>query len=130
MDVVTDAAAAAGPWVLLLGTLVAAIRAVFTGALVPRPQVDELRTQWQARLDDLEQRLAESHEREQLWQRTAEREAEARRVDSAQLGELIPVARTTLEILRTVGVAAGGAPPTVPRGLPLRPRGGDGGATD
>lgn len=125
MDAVTDAAAAAGPWVLLVGTLVGAIRAVFVGALVPRPQVDELKEQWEARLADLEQRLTESHQREQDWRTAYERTDERADVTGAQVAELLTIARTTDAVLQALPLAApaSGAAPTIPRGFP-RPPGG------
>jgi hypothetical protein len=116
-----DAAAAAGPWIALVGLVAGAIRALFTGQLVTASQVDRLTVQWEARIteaaEQAEARIAESHEREQLWRTAWERSEEARRVESAQVGELIPVARATEALLRAIPVG-GGSPPTRPLGIP------------
>lgn len=132
MDPVISAAVAAAPWAALLGLLLAGLYAILRGTLVPRSHVDLLATQWEARLGDLEQRLVESHQREQDWRTAHERSEQARAVDAAQLGEVIPVARATLELLRALpGSAPAGAPPTIPRGIPAaRERGGERGAPD
>lgn len=124
MDPFNTAAAAAGPWVLVLGFIGAVLYAILRGALVPRSHVDLLREQWEARLGEYETRLAESHAREQDWRSANERNDQRADIATAQVAELLPLARTTVAILQALPVAPAGAPPTVPRGIP-RPGPGD-----
>jgi len=88
-------AAAAGPWIALLGVLVAGLRAIIRGGLVPGSTVDRITAQWEAR-------LAESHERELLWRQAYERTEKARTIDASQLGELMILVRTTEALLRAL----------------------------
>ena len=95
MDALPGVAAAAGPWALLFGVLVAGLHAILRGTLVPAAQVDRLTAAWEARLD-------ESHQREQDWRTAYERSEAAREVASAQLGELMTLARTTEALLKAL----------------------------
>lgn len=86
---------AGGPWVALLSVLLAGLQQIRTGGLVPRATLDLMIAQYEAR-------IAESREREQQWRSAADLERLAGQEQREQLGELIPLARTSVAILQSL----------------------------
>jgi hypothetical protein len=79
----------------LVGIVLAGLRGLLRGRLVPAVTLDTLMAQWQAQ-------LAESHVREEQWRTAYLRAEEARAVTSQQLGELMILARTMDAFLRSL----------------------------
>lgn len=90
-----DVGSAVGPWVALLGLLLAGLRAILSGALVPRSTLDVLNAQWERQLD-------ESRERERGWRSAYDAEHAAGEVRSDQLNRLIVIGQTTEALLRSL----------------------------
>lgn len=86
------------PWAAVLGLVLAGLRYIMTGGLVPRSTLDVLTAQWEAR-------LGESHQREQDWRTAYQRAAERADVQAAQFGELMTYAKTTDAIVRALPAA-------------------------
>lgn len=89
------ALAADGPWIALLTVIIAGLRAIVTGALVPRGTLDVLTAQWEAR-------LLESSEREQQWREAYRNEAAAGDVRDAQVARLMTYAETADHVLQSL----------------------------
>lgn len=104
MDLSTVSAAAAdvGPWAVVLGLIGAGIRAIITGALVPRSTLDVLTAQWEARLSEKDDRLAESHEREEQWREAHGLEVKAGDLRDAQIGRLMSLAEAADRMLQAL----------------------------
>lgn len=88
-------AALAGTWTALIGVLVFGLRAIISGALVPRAQVDAMTAQWEARLN-------ESNQREQDWRTAYQNEAEGRDTQDGVLGRLMTYAETADRVLQSL----------------------------
>ena len=101
MDQVAQIAQVAGPWSLLLGTVIFGIRALIKGQLVPRSTVDALTVQWEAR-------LGESHQREQDWRTAYHKADETLDLFAVQFRELMTYAKTTDAIVRALPTTATG----------------------
>lgn len=99
---VGDVAATGGPWVLVLGILGLIGRGIVTGRLVPRSTLDVLNAQWEARLSDMRDHLAQSTQREQDWQTAYRNEADARDADSAAIAKLMTYAETADRVLQAL----------------------------
>ena len=84
-----------GTWTALIGVLAFGLRAIISGALVPRSQVEALTAQW-------EHRLRESNEREQDWRTAYRTGEEAGKVRDRVLDRLMTYAETTDRVLQSL----------------------------
>src|SRR3954464_6176501 len=92
---VVDIVQACGPWAGLLAVVLTGLRAIVSGALVPRSTLDVLTAQWEAR-------LAESHHREEQWREAYRTEAEAGDVRDGQIARLMTYAETADRVLQSL----------------------------
>jgi hypothetical protein len=77
LDGAGQAAAAYGPWVAVLGVVLAGLRAIVSGALVPRSTLDVLIGQWEARLARETQETADWREAHRLSEVAREKQAQS-----------------------------------------------------
>lgn len=92
---VWDATLKGGPWVAVVGLVIAGIRAIVAGQLVPRSTVDVLVAQWQDRLD-------EAHKREEQWREAYRNEAAAGTIRDGQITRLMTYAETADRVLQSL----------------------------
>lgn len=85
------------------GTLLLAVLLVLSGWLVPRKIVQDLR-------DDRDSRLLEARNETANWQKAYQASDAARELQSQQLGQLMELAKTTDQFIRTLQRAASGSP--------------------
>jgi hypothetical protein len=88
-------AALAGTWAALIGVLAFGLRAIISGALVPRAQVQAMTDQWEAR-------LTESSTRETDWRTAYQNEAMRGDADSRSLEKLMTYAETADRVLQSL----------------------------
>lgn len=81
------------------GLLAIAILLILIGKLVPRSVVQDMRT-------DRDSRLTEARHEIQNWKSAYETEAESRRLQAHQLGELLELAKVTEHFVRSLQEAA------------------------
>lgn len=97
---------AGGPWVALLGVLLAGLHAIRSGQLVPRTTLDVLIAQYEARIAETarqaESRITESREREQAWRSAAETRLQADTEQADQVSKLMVLGETTVALLRAL----------------------------
>lgn len=97
---------AGGPWVALLGVLLAGLYAIIGGGLVPRTTLDVLIKQYEERIAEVARqsnaRLDESREREQAWRSAYDVERQAGTLEREQIGQLVVIGRTTEALLRAL----------------------------
>jgi len=79
----------------ILGVFGLGLRAIVTGALVPRSTLDVLTAQWEAR-------IAESTQREQDWRTAYRNEAEASDTRDQLLTRLMTYAETADRVLQSL----------------------------
>ena len=82
-------------WLTVLGLVVGTIRAIVSGALVPRSQVDAMNRVQEAR-------LKESLDREQDWKATAGALNATVAEYADQFGQLLATTRTTEALIRAL----------------------------
>jgi hypothetical protein len=82
-------------WLTVLGLVAGTIRAIVSGALVPRSQVDALTKSWEARLN-------ESHTRERDWMASSQAKDSILDEYAEQFGQLLISARTTEALIRAL----------------------------
>lgn len=88
-------AVAGTAWLTVLGLVAGTIKAIVSGALVPRSQVDALTLSWEARLEA-------ALEREQDWKAAAQAK-DATVAEYADLfGQLLTSTRTTEALIRAL----------------------------
>lgn len=82
-----------------VGTLLLAVILVLSGWLVPRKVVSDLRKDRDARLQDARTETAN-------WQKAYQASDAARELQASQLGQLMELAKTTDQFIRTLQQAA------------------------
>lgn len=85
------------------GTLLLAVVLVLSGWLVPRKVVKDLR-------DDRDSRLLEARNETANWQKAYQASDAARELQAQQLGQLLELAKTTDQFIRTLQRAATRSP--------------------
>jgi hypothetical protein len=88
-------AVAGTAWASVLGLVIGTIRAIVSGALVPRSQVDALTASWEARLQA-------ALIREQDWKATANANTATVTEYADLFGQLLTTTRTTEALIRAL----------------------------
>jgi len=95
-----------GPWVALLGVLLAGLHAIRSGQLVPRTTLDVLIAQYESRITETarqaEDRINESREREQAWRSAYDVERQAGMIRDTQISQLTVLGETSVALLRAL----------------------------
>lgn len=86
-----------------VGTLLLVVILVLLGWLVPRKVVKDIR-------DDRDARIVEARTETTNWQKAYQASDEARELQAQQLGQLLELARTTDQFIRTLQRAAFSTP--------------------
>lgn len=95
MTTVQLIAALVTAWASVIGLVVAGLRLIMSGGLVPRSQVDALTATW-------ERRIQESLEREQDWKAAANANAATVAEYADQFSQLLTTTRTTEALIRAL----------------------------
>jgi hypothetical protein len=97
---------AGGPWVALLGVLLAGLHAIRSGQLVPRTTLDVLIAQYESRIAETarqaENRIDESREREQAWRSAYDVERRAGSLRDDQINQLTVLGETSVALLKAL----------------------------